>query len=225
MYTPYEDYKDRYEGRLWVCGNAPSVSECYGLLEDEYTFACNFIFIWPEMPFYPTFYGATEPTDHVGQWEYVDEISRDIAHRFVLSRDAPDPARNRWVYLPKIQPGGARGQMDIEGCRPDAPFSTAGTTPLNIGVQFGSYMGFKQIYIIGMELSDGHVYEIPDGDTVAGKDAARRGWNDGRKHNVVKSFGRAVSDLSSRGVELVNCTPKGIIADNFGYTPVKDILC
>jgi len=202
----------------------------YYKLAGHQVMACNFVLAWKDLPFLPSMYSCTEPWDHEGQWEFVDRISQDIEHRFVLSASGTmRPPRKNWVVLPKIQPGGGVGQMDQEGCRPDPPFSTASTTPLNIGVQFGAYMGFTEIFVVGMELSDGHVYDAPpESDRLAyqvmEKPAAKNGWPAGRKQHIINCYRRAKDDLKLRGVNLVNCTPVGAIADNFGYTPVDDVL-
>jgi len=222
------EYKDAYKGEtLFVLGNAPSVSGVYGLLKGKHVFACNFIFTWEGMSFTPPYYGVTEPTDHEGQWEYVDEISREVPHRFVLGRERPVPWRENWVYIPKIQPGKQNGQMDREGCRPDPPFSTAGTTPLNIGVQLGGYMGFKTIAVIGVELTPGHVYKHPTeglAGKVVNKEMATRGWGGNRTRTVISAFDRAKEDLACRGTELVNCTPTGALEAHWGHIPVEEIL-
>lgn len=222
-------YEGFATGRLWVCANGPSLAVDYEKLREEVTMGMNFLPYWKELPFLPHMYSVTEPWDHAGQWEFVDRISQGIPHRFVLACAGMRPPRKNWVVLPKIQPGGGVGQMDQEGCRPEPPFSTASTTPLNIGVQFGAYMGFTEIFVLGMELSDGHVYDPPpESDTLAyqvmEKPAAKNGWPQGRANHIVNCYRRAKDDLAFRGVNLVNCTPIGAIADNFGYTPVDDVL-
>lgn len=232
MVKELEWYRNRHEGkRLFVCGNAPSLAQDYPLLMGESVFGCNFLTYWKDLPFKPDFIGATEPWDHDGQWELMDEITRGIDHRFALGRATPEPHREDWIWLPKIQPGKGRRGMDIEGCRSEPPFSTAGTTPLNIGVQFGAFMGFGPIYIVGVELTDGHVYDLPEEDEklahqVIAKPLALRGFYSYRQQTIVNSFARARKDLGERGIELVNCTAKGSLRESkvLPYERLADVL-
>ncbi len=224
MAPSIESYRGSYRGeRLFVCGNAPSLGLSYGLLKDEYTFACNYLMYWKALPFLPSFYGITEPLDHKQRWERRDDMSKDIPHRFYLARSKiVDGRSGDWTWIPKKP-----AMMHSEGMMQAPPFTTAGTTPLNIGVQFGNYMGFKDIYVLGVELSDNkeHVYEMPD----ATSDdypymQSLFNFNASRNKLLVESFLMAKQTIENNGGSLVNCTPTGYLKEHFGFTPIEEVL-
>ena len=226
MAPTLESYKGSYRGeRLFVCGNAPSLGVSYPLLKDEYTFACNYLMYWKELPFLPSFYGITEPLGHKQRWERRDEMSKEIEHRFYLARSKiVDGRASDWTWLPKNE----GPLMHSIGFKTAPPFATAGTTPLNIGVQFGHYMGFKDIYILGVELSNNkeHVYEMPSA-TSDDFEYMQSLYSFGttRKQQLLDSFNEARRTIEDNDGSLVNCTPSGYLKENFGYTPLEEVLC
>lgn len=220
---PLEWYKDRYKGeRLFVCGNAPSLAEAYPLLKDEYTFGCNYIFLWDELPFPPTFYGVTEPRDRPIRWEHSDDLSKGkVQHRFYMSREKIEDERSDgWTWLPKWK------HMQESGCLEEPPFATALTTPINIGVQFGIYMGFQEINVVGVEFSHyrDHMYSLDENGPDYGYLKSNSQFNPGRNDTMTLNFIDCGKVLAKRGGVLRNCTPHGWLAKKVGVTPLELIL-
>lgn len=210
----YKDYKGLFKGEsLFVCGNAPSLAQYYPELENYYTFTCNHINLWKERPFASTFYGVTEPM-HYGRWELKQESSKGSEHKFALSINRPEPWQSDWTWLPKFSGAG----ISQEGLSLNAPFRTGANTPLNIGIQFGVYMGFANIYLIGIELSDfnEHVYPKPGNDRIGKSKYDLR--------HLIPGYNIGHYDAALAGTHVWNCTKHGAIYDKstIRYIEFKD---
>jgi len=224
----HEDYRDLFQGeRLFVCGNGPSLAQAYPLLRGEpYVFGCNWLSLWRDLPFPPLFYGLTEPMER----GYEDRVAmaEGAAHRFILSKERP-PEDPKWTWLPKFHPHNRDEMIQGRGLSSEAPFRTGANTLLNIGVQFGAYMGFKEIYLLGLELPECAAHTV---EHVYDRDADHRFYKDPRlKPQFVLDFlnqgyERAWRDLGEQGRTLVNCTPVGEFRERtrIPYRPLEEVL-
>jgi hypothetical protein len=223
----YSDLKDLYAGeRLFICGNAPSLADGYNLLRDERVFCCNFFSLWQEAEFKPTIYGLTEPM-HSGGDDRRD-LGEGTPHRLCLTQHELSD-RDDWVWLPKRQPHSHAEMIQDGGLVDEAPFHTGANTPMNIGIQFGAYMGFTEFYLLGIELSGGaHLRPAVYG----GIEQERRFYEDIRTKPaydapfLIQGYNRCLDDLAAQGKTLVNCTPSGFLKDRsrIPFVPLEDVL-
>lgn len=157
--------KDRYlGGRCFIIGNGPSLNKIdMNLLKEEITFGVNGIFYkYDESGFKPTFYAVED--NHV----VADNLERikgiDYATKFFPARYLdvlPDDGHS--IFL--ITDMGFYWNTHQYYCKPR--FSKecdkviyCGQTVTYLNLQLAYYMGFKEVYLIGMDFS----YAVPPKD-------------------------------------------------------------
>jgi hypothetical protein len=215
----YQSYKDRFKGeRLFVCGNAPSIAEQYPLLEGEHTFAFNHFGLWDGMPFPPTFYGVGD-WDIPAEWEnpYVGVGWAGITgslggemDKFYL-REKEDPAATEldWTFVPIWPKTFYKDLMFTAPFQQEPPFGAGASTPINLGVQMGAYMGFDPIYLLGIEFGPRNTAVW--GDSEEGKRLLSLKPDLPYNPSFLDGTNDAFYHLSARGIRLVNCTSSGRI--------------
>ena len=149
-------YKDKHLGqRCFIIGNGPSLkAEDLEKIKDEYSFGCNKIYkIFPETSWRPTYYFVEDSFVYKNSYKEIKKIS---CPKFVsnLSLD-----RER---LPLIK-GGVKffDYLYYWDTYPKYPPLTVDFTQevwcaYNVGYQMlnaAIYMGFKEIYLLGMDFS------------------------------------------------------------------------
>lgn len=142
-------YKGKYEGqRCFLIGNGPSLkSEDLDRLRNEVTFGCNLIYkIYDQTRWRPTFYcisdsGVTR-TNSYGIAENMDGTTlmiREFAYRYMKVKP---PA----VCLPYISIEGYKVKGNML-----AYHYISHSTVMSMLVELAIYMGFKEIYLIGVD--------------------------------------------------------------------------
>lgn len=144
-------YKGRYEGeRIFVIGNGPSLNETdLSQLSHEFTFAVNkFYLMYDRLDWRPTFWICND-------WE----VTGDNLHDFFDLGDST-------VFWPTRFNGALDPYLDVVPVNTRLPrepgddFSydavdgvVMGDTVLNVVIQLCAYMGFSEIYLIGVDVS------------------------------------------------------------------------
>lgn len=83
-------------------------------------------------------------------------------------------------------------------------------TVINCALQIATYMGFKDIYFIGVDLdfdkNSGHIYKSTDGEN-------KRQIEHSQKNSLfmLSSFEYATPFLNNKGINLYNASPSGIL--------------
>jgi hypothetical protein len=156
-------FKNKYKGeRCFIIGNGPSLNKVdLELLQNEYTFGVNSIFLKSkDIDFKPTFYVVED--SHV-MIDNVDEInSYDVSFKFF--------PKNYRTYIKKAD-NTIFFNMNEGFYRSESPnfcvprFSTdlekvvyCGQSVTMINLQLAYYMGFSEVYLVGMDFS----YVIPE---------------------------------------------------------------
>jgi hypothetical protein len=220
-------FKNRYPGkRCFIVGNGPSLNKMdLSLLENEYSFAVNGIFYkTKEMGFRPSFYMVEDSHVIKDNLEEIDKFHPKI-HRFFpteykeLLKDRDDTSfftMNRGFY--------ERASPNFGIPRFSTDFALRGycgqsVTMLNLQLAF--YMGFSEVYLIGMDFS----YNIPDSAIVTGlniesteddqnhfhPDYFGKGkkWHDPQLEQVLKNYQLAKSVYQWGGRNIYNATHCG----------------
>ena len=140
-------YRNCHNGRCFIIGNGPSLrnSDLERLMElGETTFACNsLIKLFDEISFSPTYYFAQ---DNKIILDNKEEISSYKGTRFVKAHYAKRyhiPGVTYYNMLFRQNPIGFSNNI------PNVVYS--GQTVTYSMIQFAAYMGFKEIYLIGVD--------------------------------------------------------------------------
>ena len=221
-----KSFRDKHKGeRCFIIGNGPSLNQTdLNLLKNEKTFAVNGIFYKKkDMGFRPSYYVVEDNhviSDNVGE---INEMNEGI--RFFPERYSEQINSNTKTYFLPV---------DWDFYDPKSPFfevprfSTdiseavqTGQTVTYMNLQLAYYMGFSEVYLIGVDFS----YTIPDsakieGHTITSQDndpnhfhpdyfGKGKKWHDPKLHNCLKSFAKAKEVFEKDGRRIWNATIGG----------------
>jgi len=218
--------KDKFKGkRCFIVGNGPSLNKCdLSLLENEYTFAVNGIFYkTEEMGFKPTFYMVED--GHVVDDNLEKINAYDPEYKFFPAMYKKKIVRTDSTYFFTADLGFYRGDHEsFEKPRFSKDFSEVsycGQSVTYLNMQLAYYLGFSEVYLIGMDFS----YAIRESDEVKGAtlisneddinhfhpDYFGKGkkWHDPKVYNVAKNYEFAKVNFEADGRNIYNATVGG----------------
>lgn len=192
-------------GRCFVIGNGPSLrNEDLRMLKNETTFACNsLIRLFDEIPFTPTYYFAQDNHIILDNKEYIEKLATT---RFVKSHYASRYHIPGVTYYKMLFP-----KNPIGFSRDIANVVYSGQTVTYSMIQFAAYMGFKEIYLIGVDCN------YSTGNTTISADSYfdKRLFNSSRSYappevdTNLLAFARAKEVCDLYGVKIYNATRGG----------------
>ncbi len=163
------EFKNKYKGeRCFIIGNGPSLNKVdLRLLEDEYTFGVNAIFYkYDEMGFKPTFYMVED--GHVINDNH-DRINRiDYSMKFFPHIYQKNIKHDENTIFFNADMGFYQGSHPYY-CKPRfsqdcSDVIYAGQTVTYMCLQLAFYLGFKEVFLIGMDFD----YKVPATGKVEG---------------------------------------------------------
>lgn len=200
--------KGKHRGkRCFVIGNGPSLThnDLRRLHErGEYTLACNsLIKLFDEIPFRPTYYFAQ---DNKIILDNKDDIARLQGERFVKAHYAKRYHIPGVTYYSMLFP---KNPIGFSTNLPRVVYS--GQTVTYSMIQFAAYMGFSEIYLIGVDCNYSAGNDVITADSYFDK----RLFNAGREYAAPEvdtnllAFARAREVCESLGIRIVNATRGG----------------
>ena len=199
--------KNSHSGRCFIIGNGPSLrnSDLKRLMElGEVTFACNsLIRLFNEIPVTPTYYFAQ---DNKIILDNKDEITKYDGIRFVKAHYAGRYHIKGVKYYNMLFP-----QKPIVFSNEISKVVYSGQTVTYSMIQFAAYMGFKEIYLIGVDCN------YSTGNTTISADSYfdKRLFNSSRSYappevdTNLLAFARAKEVCDRCGVKIYNATRGG----------------
>lgn len=146
--------KGKYKGeRIFVLGNGPSLNQMpLYLLKDEYKMCFNRFFLMVErLNWKPDFFAATDSS-----------IVKDIAEEL---NDIAIP-QVKYAFFPDLHPTNTNYKkyikqrdnvywlyVDKPGFSDNLPFCGINQTVVNAGIQVAAYLGFSEIYVVGVDMT------------------------------------------------------------------------
>lgn len=222
-----KSFKNKYEGkRCFIIGNGPSLNDHdLSLLEKEYSFGVNSLFYKYESDgFLPTFYMVEDSHVINDNYEQIDKFHPKI-HRFfpVNYKHLIKDRKNTSFFRMN------RGFYEKRGPNYHIPrfskdFSERGycgqsVTMMNL--QLAYYMGFTEVYLIGMDFS----YNIPESAIVSGNDIESteddvnhfhpdyfgkgKKWHDPQLEQVLANYLNCKINYEMDGRKIFNATVGG----------------
>ena len=200
-------YRNCHNGRCFIIGNGPSLrnSDLERLMElGETTFACNsLIKLFDEISFSPTYYFAQ---DNKIILDNKEEISSYKGTRFVKAHYAKRyhiPGVTYYNMLFRQNPIGFSNNI------PNVVYS--GQTVTYSMIQFAAYMGFKEIYLIGVDCN------YSGGNSVITQESYfdPRLFNNKRSYAAPEvdtnllAYARAKEVCDKQGIKIYNATRGG----------------
>jgi len=214
--------------RCFIIGNGPSLNKIdLSLLKNEYTFGVNSIFLKEKSDgFKPTFYVVEDNHVYYDNLEAINAF--DAEYRFfptayksiIKNRKNTSFFNMNTGFYQKFSPYYEIPRFSIDAS--EQLFCGQSVTILNL--QLAYYLGFSEIYLIGMDFS----YEIPksaiiEGDTILSTEddpnhfdgsyfGAGKKWHDPKIHNVLKSYKLCKVMYEIDGRVIYNATIGGKLA-------------
>lgn len=212
--------------RCFIIGNGPSLNKTNLLrLKDEVTFAMNGFFLkLPDLNWGPTFYVVE---DHLVAEDRAEEINRlrgfhklfPASLAYVIDEDADTTF---FDHRPrKSFPDGFDFSFDA------AKNTYAGGTVTFTCMQLAAFMGFKEIYLIGVDAS----YALPDDAKISGNHRVKeidmesddpnhfhpdyfgkgKRWHEPNVDVMIKAYEEAKRATNTRDVSIINATKGGML--------------
>ena len=221
-------FKNKHKGqRCFIIGNGPSLNETdLSLLKNEFTFAVNGIFYKrKDIGFRPSYFVVEDNhviADNVGEINQMIDCVRFFPERYadqINSNEKTHFLPTDWNFY------------DPESSFFEVPrFSKeiseviyTGQTVTYLNLQLAYYMGFSEVYLIGVDFS----YTIPesakiDGHTITSQDndpnhfhpdyfGKGKKWHDPKLYNCLKTFLLAKEVFEQSGRKVCNATIGGML--------------
>jgi hypothetical protein len=220
--------KDRYKGqRCFIIGNGPSLNDCdLSLLRDEYTFGVNGIFYkTDELGFTPSFYIVEDVHVVDDNLDRINDYEAQLKFFPSIYKDRITKTPNTHFFSVDL---GFYRKSSKSYCRPRFSYdfskvAFAGQSVTFINLQLAYYLGFEEVYLIGMDFS----YEIPKSAIVRGRsiesthddpnhfhpDYFGKGkkWHDPLLDRVALNYELAKKVYEENDRQIFNATHKGAL--------------
>lgn len=193
--------------RCFIIGNGPSLrkEDLQKLYQrGEYTFACNsLINLFDELPFYPTYYFVQDNKVLLNNKEKISHLKGEIFVKSHYAKRYRVPGATYYNMLFKQNPIGFSHNIQ------NVVYS--GQTVAYSMIQFATYMGFTEIYLMGIDCS----YSI-NNNAVSGDSYFDKKMFDPKKpHNLPEvdtmllSFEQARKTCEPMGIRICNAARGG----------------
>jgi hypothetical protein len=215
--------KNKYrKKRCFIIGSGPSISQLdLSPLKNQYTFGHNaFYLIENDIGFLPTFYviedmfPAEDNSLEINALTNTHKIfPHDLKYCLHPSKDTTHVLFNRY-YADDSTSNWPKFSSDV------TKHVYWGGTVVYMSIQLAAYMGFSEIYLLGIDLT----YTLPkdwDGEEVISSTeddenhfhkkyfGAGKRWHDPRVDRMQKSFTYAYNFLKGKNIQLINATEGG----------------
>lgn len=216
-----QDLRGAYAGkRCFIVGNGPSLTiQDLNSLKGEYTFASNRIYaLFDETSWRPTFYAASDMdlipalVPHLGTFSPIIRFFDKAAAGFVKNLDSVILLNLRLDYF------AARKHTTDNISFSSDPSKKVGVgyTVTYVCLQLALYMGFSEIYLIGMDHTFSYVVHS-DGSISVNRSVRDHCFGDGKgivvnpqyKEGVEYAYALARNEAEKRGVKICNATRGG----------------
>lgn len=201
----WKNLKGKFKGkRCFLIGSAPSVKSLnLSLLKDEYTFTCNKGFLLKDCALtHSSFYCLADKSFYD---EFKESIDLSFADYYFVSNKIPWTLDVENLYV--FETGGAfmgNGyfQRDLQ-----KPLAQGGTVVSKM-LQMAYYLGFEEIYMIGVDLDyqkgSSYFYNPSSKEKTRTPDARGR-------ENQLMSIEFAAEFLRNHGIKIFNASPSGVV--------------
>ncbi len=219
--TWLQQVHNAYAGkRCFMLGTGPSLKAQLALLPKlagEYTFTCNRMKLWGELPFTPFVHCVTEPNPVINFGQRIKSLyDFPGAKNKVACIWWPVTAKG-WLWMPKasddiqVRWNGTWGLGDHL-----PPVPTAWASPLTI-TQLALWMGFSEVYLLGVDTTQqGQAWDVDQGRTAKPRSI----------RSILECAERMSRDIKRSGRQFWDCTPGGRLNREgaIAYRSLEEVL-
>lgn len=213
-------FKNKYKGkRCFIIGNGPSLAiDDLNKLVNEYTFAANRIYnLLPKTVWRPTYYLSVDRDVMRNSWHELNkyelgELFLATEMSFEMSKFKGKATRiflDNKFHINKYNDMSAYISEDVSKCFSD------GYTVTFVAIQFAIFMGFKEIYLLGMDFNFSTMVD-KNGKKVVNKDVKDHFYEKRYKATVpcfydnnLYAYNVAKKYADEHGIKIYNATRGG----------------
>ena len=206
--------------RAFIFGSGPSIIEQEPLLnhmQHEYTWTCNRIRKWENLPFTPFVHCITEPGPLVNYGQFVASVYDFPGAQNKISAIWWKVTAPGWLWLPKAPDDIQIRWQGFFGCGDYLPPIPSGwASPLTIS-QLVAWMGYSELYYLGIDTTQvGQAWDREKGTTKEPRSIL----------STLECFDRARMTLQAAGRKVYDCTPGGRVNQEgvLEYRDLKEVL-
>ena len=232
--------KNTYRGkRVFLIGNGPSLNKTpLHLLKNEYTFCMNrFNLMFDRLNWRPEFYGISDDVVILDMINELDEIRENVKNIFLPDIHPSAPININYKKIVQNHENIYWFHPDKIGFYAKLPALGINKTVTNVAIQILVYLGFEEIYLIGVDLDykdhksakdldNRHLKSNSDDDP---NHFDPRYFGSGRKYHIprmeetLEKFKEAKIFCEQHNVKIYNSTVGGKL-EIFPRVNLKDIL-
>lgn len=226
-------FKDTHKGeRCFIVGNGPSLTaDDLDRLKGEITFGMNRIYnIFDKTDWRPTFYMAVDPDFVLPNYETIRKIPGSIKLISSICPYDPNHEKDNIHYIFEY------GRFDINKWNNHSShvsedvseYFSIGYTVTFTAIQMAIYMGFKEIYLLGVDFN----YSVRrDAKGRILRDDSVKDYFDGKKYmstvlnyeSALYAYQQAKNYADARGIKIYNATRGGKL-EVFERADLDDVL-
>ena len=232
----FRSLKDIHKGeRCFVIGNGPSLTASdLDLLKNEFTFAANRIFyIFGKTNWRPTYYCSQDTVVIDDIKDKFSDVLPICENMFLISKcynKVPYDVKNSkkvLFYCIRYR----QSHKELKFCEDISCHISGGSTITYAAMQIAAYMGFKEIYLIGVDQS----YASSNfKNNQIGEQGVKESYFEGMPSDIkmtkpnldasTLSFMKAKEYADSHGIKIINATRGGKL-EVFPRMQLEEILC
>lgn len=204
-----KSFKNKYEGkRCFIIGGSPSIKQLdLSKLNNEYTFTMNRGYMVQDDKFkHSTFHVITAEFLFLRD-KIMGEIPRDFCKEFFITAGVDFKYKDKVTYI-KVESKEMNPNINLQNDITKPLY--ASPTTVVICIQIAKYMGFKDIFLIGVDAdfskNKGHAYKENDGEIYR-----QIKYSINETNLMYEAIKEADDFLKKENKNLYNASPTGII--------------
>jgi hypothetical protein len=218
--------KNRYNGkRAFLIGNGPSLNRTpLHLLKNEYTFCVNrFNLMFDRIGWLPDMYAISDDLLMSDMIEEINNLKNKVKYIFLPDIHPSAPIKTNYERLIEKVDAIHWIHLDKIGFSNKLPSIGMNKTVTNVALQILVYLGFKEIYLVGVDLDYNNIkssLNVDDRTLISTKDDDAnhfdpRYFSEGRKYHIprmeetLQKFIEAKRFCEDHGVKVYNATVGG----------------
>ena len=231
-------WRNKHKGeRCFLIGNGPSLTvDDLDKIAGETSFSCNLIYkIFDTTQWRPTYHCITDGV-------FTSTVSREIVREITMPFFTNDKAYNQMKKKPKNTTFVWRYLRDPYFVHPNmlAYYVPASATVMTFMIELAMYMGFSEIYLVGVDCSNGFVgnshfirdYENPEmlrieetrrRNLVHGKQLSLEELGEYRQQRSMFAYSQLRKHAEKHGIKIYNATRGGLL-EEFERVCLDDIV-
>tara|TARA_R110000868_G_scaffold383578_12_gene650750 strand:- start:2258 stop:3361 length:1104 start_codon:yes stop_codon:yes gene_type:complete len=185
----WESLKNQYEGkRAFIIGNGPSLNKLpLHLLQNEYTICFNrFDLMLERLSWTPFAYSVIDDLVLTDVPEIANKMAAKVDHAFFPDLHPSAPIGRNFKKLIKPRKNIYWLHLGDIGYSDDLPNCGINKTVANVAVQILAYMGFSEVYFIGVDLD----YKVTNSTIKENSRDLKGGEDDDPNHFDPRYFGK-----------------------------------